>query len=123
MYFPLTLLLHLQGRGDANLGIGKCRVSMPPDPLHHPARPGAVGVAAGQVGFQVAAVFQFQGGGLAACVAQGLFHFLRLGDQVGEIPAAPGQEERGRRALDIADGAGRFLVAARPQEAGAHGQA
>lgn len=96
---------------------------MPPDPLHHPARPGAVRVAAGQVGFQVVAVFQFQGSGLAACVPQGLFHLVRLGDQVGEIPAAPGQEERGRRALDIADGAGRFLVAARAQEAGAHGQA
>ena len=91
---------------------------MPPDPLHHPARPGSVRVAAGQVGLQVVAVFQFQGGGLAACGAQGPFHFLRLGDEVGEIPATPGQEERGWRTLDIADWAGRFFVAARAQEAG-----
>ena len=96
---------------------------MPPDPLYHPARPGSVRVAAGQVGLQVVAALQFQAGGLAACVAQCLFHLLRLGDQVGEVPAAPGQEERWWRTLDIADGAGGILIALRAQEAGAHGQA
>ena len=105
------------------LRIGKYRVSMPPDPLHHPARPGTVRITACQVGLQVVAALQFQGGGLSPCIPQGLFHLLRLGDQVGEIPAAPGQEERGRRTLDIADGAGRFFIAARAQEARAHGQA